>query len=537
MRKIVAIIASLVLLWGCKPNPYEDREPPVRDESITETTSFNNLFLDSIGIDAFLQNHPSFDTFTTQYHDFYKERNYEFAWFDSVGGSEQANNFFNLLQHSIEQLEDSSLYNKLVYDAYEKAINSSKSKVKNAQANFSEAELLLTGQFFSYAAKVYAGSQVDATQLGWFIPRKKVDVKNILDSAIKVKSKADYNFGQLHPQYKKLQNFLEKFVALRKKYDWDNDTIPIPPKAYKQGDSSHAIQSIKQRLFAYGDLQNEETSAHYDETLLTAVKSFQKRNGLAVDGAIGPAMIKQLNDSLDTKIRTILVNMERARWMPKVEDSIYIYVNIPEYKLAVYLHDTIHKKMNVIVGSEANNTVIFSGNLRYIVFSPYWNVPYSIVKKEIAPKIATDRNYLARNNMETYGGKVGGLPQIRQKPGPTNSLGLVKFLFPNNYNIYLHDTPNRGLFENNKRNLSHGCVRIGEPKWLANFLLKEDAAWNDSTIETAMHLAKEKWVTLKKPIKVVIAYFTAWVDDNGTLNFRKDIYGHDKIMANKLFAK
>jgi murein L,D-transpeptidase YcbB/YkuD len=186
--------------------------------------------------------------------------------------------------------------------------------------------------------------------------------------------------------------------------------------------------------------------------------------------------------------------------------------------------------MKVVVGAVAHNTVIFNGNMKYIVFSPYWNVPPSILRKEIIPGIKRNKNYLANHNMEWNGGAV------RQKPGPRNSLGLVKFLFPNSYNIYLHDTPSKSLFNESKRAFSHGCIRLSEPKRLAEYLLRNDPAWSEASITKAMNSGKEKYVTLKQTIPVFIGYFTAWVDHDGKLNFRDDIYGHDKEMAEHLFA-
>jgi murein L,D-transpeptidase YcbB/YkuD len=278
-----------------------------------------------------------------------------------------------------------------------------------------------------------------------------------------------------------------------------------------------------------------DTTAKFDSTMLDAVKHFQKRMGLSVDGAIGNKMIAELNIPVSKRIRQILVNMERVRWMPAEKDTNYILVNIPEYKMHVYDSGRLMFDMNVIVGTAANSTVIFTGNLKYVVFSPYWNVPESIVKNEVMPGMKKNPNYIAKNNMEITG-YSGKMPIVRQKPGETNSLGLVKFLFPNNYNIYFHDTPNRTLFSQSSRSFSHGCIRLGEPKKFAEYMLRADSSWNSENIETAMHLAKEKWVTVKKSVPVFIVYFTAWVDKDGLLNFRKDIYGHDEKMSEKLFT-
>ncbi len=186
--------------------------------------------------------------------------------------------------------------------------------------------------------------------------------------------------------------------------------------------------------------------------------------------------------------------------------------------------------MNVVVGKPANKTVIFNGNIQYVVFSPYWNVPASILNKEVLPGIRRDKNYLAKHNME-WSGK-----SVRQKPGPNNSLGLVKFLFPNSYQIYLHDTPAKSLFGESARAFSHGCIRLENARKLAIYLLQNDTAWTPNKIDVAMHSGKEKTVTLKKTEPVFIAYFTSWVDRQGHLNFRKDTYGRDNPVAKMLLT-
>jgi murein L,D-transpeptidase YcbB/YkuD len=185
--------------------------------------------------------------------------------------------------------------------------------------------------------------------------------------------------------------------------------------------------------------------------------------------------------------------------------------------------------MNVVVGSTAHNTVIFRGDMKYIVFSPYWNVPRSIVRNEIEPALRKDPAYLEKNNMERY---AGG---IRQKPGSGNALGLVKFLFPNQYNIYLHDTPAKSLFARDRRAFSHGCIRLEQARHLAEYLLADNPKWTKEEMEKAMKAGKETWVTLEKTIPVFIGYFTAWESSEGLLHFRDDIYGHDRKLAARLF--
>jgi murein L,D-transpeptidase YcbB/YkuD len=203
----------------------------------------------------------------------------------------------------------------------------------------------------------------------------------------------------------------------------------------------------------------------------------------------------------------------------------YLAVNIPEFKLHAYQDDSLLWSMNVVVGKSVHKTVVFSGDLKYVVFSPYWNVPPGILKNEILPGIRRNKNYLDVHHMEWNNGNV------RQKPGPWNSLGQVKFLFPNSHSIYLHDTPSKSLFNEEKRAFSHGCIRVAEPKKLATYLLRDDLNWSEQKIEAAMNRGKEQYVTLKENMPVFIAYFTAWVDRKGLLNFRDDIYSRDTRLA------
>jgi murein L,D-transpeptidase YcbB/YkuD len=192
-------------------------------------------------------------------------------------------------------------------------------------------------------------------------------------------------------------------------------------------------------------------------------------------------------------------------------------------------------EMVVVVGKEGHNTMMFNGDLNQIVFSPYWNVPPSIVKNEILPAMARNSNYLANQNMEQVGTE-GGLPKIRQRPGEKNSLGRVKFLFPNSFNIYFHDTPSKSLFERDKRAFSHGCIRLAEPEKMATYLLRNNPEWTPERISDAMNSGTEKFVKLKDPVPVIITYYTAWVDENGLLNFRDDVYAHDNKLAQKMFG-
>ncbi len=515
------------LFYACN-NSHETKV--ARDTTINIVTSFNNLFLDSSQLQQFLVDNKQFKNYEKQFEDFYKQRNYEYAWFDSSGPGEQASNFINLLNNTISKLQDSSLYNHELNNLYKSFTNNG---AKHKHGEVLNTELFLTGQFFNYAARMYKGTDSDVVSLGWFIPRKKVNLTALLDSVIVTKNKQADEFAPLNEQYKKLQSFIPVYYQLQKT-NWDSISKPLKP--LHTGDHDKIISAVKERLNKLGDLTINDSSSFYDTSLLQAVNVFQKRMGIGVDGTIGAKMIDELNVTPAQRIRQIFVNLERMRWMPSENESRRIFVNIPEYKMYVFDSGRLNFTMNVIVGTTANSTVIFSGNLKYIVFSPYWKVPAKIVRTEILPAMKKDTGYLRRNNMERIGGP-DTLPSIRQKPGAGNSLGKVKFLFPNNYDIYFHDTPNRDLFSASSRSFSHGCIRVGEPKHLAEFLLQSDTSWSSIRIDTSMNSKKEIWVGLQKSVPVVIGYFTSWVDKNGLINFRKDIYGHDAKLADKLFVK
>ena len=367
-------------------------------------------------------------------------------------------------------------------------------------------------------------------QKSWngFIPRKKINPVAVLDSLIKNKGKNVEEYEPVNRQYNLLKNYLLKYYIIKRNGGWQK--INAEKKSYKLENSSATIALIKKRLLMEGDLTQNDTTGVFDTATQNVVKNFQHRYGLKEDGVADSSIINEMNKPVDEAIRKILINMERIRWVPALPTTDYLLVNIPEFRLHAYEKGNYQWSMNVVVGSEMHSTVIFTGTLKYVVFSPYWNVPASILKNEILPAISRNKNYLAAHNMEWNGNTV------RQKPGPGNSLGLVKFLFPNSYNIYLHDTPSKSLFDENKRAFSHGCIRLSEPKKLAVFLLRNDKNWDSQKITKAMNAGKEQYVTLKEPVPVFIGYFTSWVDRNGKLNFRDDVYGHDKKMSDHLFA-
>ncbi len=530
MKNIFYLALPLFFLMaGCSNNSANPEAGTFakRDTSINAANAYNTLFFDSAALEKFISANDIKDTAADHLRSFYSARNYQYAWFSGNTLSDFANTFLGMENEYIDYSKDSGLYNPKLQQLID-SVNTDSSTLSPADSIILKTELSLTVQFFHYTRKAYQGKKLDVKDLDWYIPRKKINIVATLDSMLAANGKNVQQFEPVNRQYGLLKNYLLRYYAIQKKGGWE--TVKADKKSYREGDSADAVEGIKKRLFATNDLVISDSSNVFTPQLTEAVKHFEHSFGLKEDGIVSTAFITQMNKTVDERINQLLINMERVRWMPANPTTDYILVNIPEFKLHAYENGNHAWDMNVVVGKTGHNTVIFTGNLKYIVFSPYWNVPPSIIKAEILPGMQRNKNYLAEHNMEWNNGAV------RQKPGPKNSLGLVKFLFPNEYNIYLHDSPAKSLFAEDSRAFSHGCIRLSEPKKLAVWLLRKDSSWTDDRITKVINGGKEQYVTLNTTIPVFIGYFTAWVDRNGQLNFRDDIYGHDDKMAKQLFA-
>lgn len=487
------------------------KEMGIRGSFSTQT----KITFDSSAIKIFLDSFPKFKILENDITGFYKARNYAYAWYDDRGMIETAHNLFNRIQN----ISDEGLPDVVTY---KNEFTSLMETEEGTDKITPTTELMMTAQYLAYGKNVWQGlSEKQSLSIEWLLPRKKITSQQLLDSLIKGSNVLENS--PVYRQYNLLKDYLKKYNLIQAKGALE--TIKADKKIYGLADSSAAISSIRERLFLLGDMELNNKSGVFDKALQVGVKKFEHRLGFKEDGKINTALLIEMNYPIGKRIEQILVNMERSRWVPVQLNNDYLVVNIPEYKLHVYVHDSLAFSMNVVVGKDQHQTVIFNGDMKYIVFSPYWNIPASILKNETLPGIKKNSNYLAQHNMEWNGGN------IRQKPGPNNSLGLVKFLFPNTHSIYLHDSPAKSLFNEDKRAFSHGCIRLAEPKKLAQYLLRNDANWNDAKITAAMNKKVEQYVTLKKTIPVFIAYFTAWVDRNGKLNLRNDVYKRDSRLA------
>ncbi|MBC7873984.1 MAG: L,D-transpeptidase family protein, partial [Ferruginibacter sp.] len=409
----------------------------------------------------------------------------------------------------------------------ERYLNQEKMTASTSDSGILHTEFGFTEHFIRFINSTYEKGYVKRKEQEKFIPIQKLDPLAMADSLLNKKHRDEKYYEQVNDMYGNLKNSLQLYYTIAKAGGWP--AIPAA-KGIKKGESNAAIPAIKKRLQLTLDMPGTDSSAVFTDTLVLAVRKFQKRHGYKEDSTITAALIKDMNVPATARLQQILLNMDRMRWMPQKPKGNLIIVNLPEFMLHVYEADSLLFDMRVVVGKVGNNTMMFNGDLNQIYFSPYWNVPQSIIKNEIMPAIARNPNYLANKNMERVGGG------IRQKPGPGNALGKVKFIFPNSFNMYFHDTPSKSLFGQDKRAFSHGCIRLSEPQKMAEWLLRNDASWNTEKIVSAMNQTTEKGVKLKDPVPVFIIYYTAWVDNDGEINFRDDVYQHDSELVKKMFA-
>ena len=413
--------------------------------------------------------------------------------------------------------------------------------------NISALDIRITASFFLFTTHLIEG-RVRYPGAKEFLWKKGMPLENDIALLIKMESASGLRkaLEDLHPKdplYVDLQKVLRQYRELSKA-----DTLPVIYSKLKltPGESHEQIPLIRNKLRITTDYSGntKDTLRVYDEPLVEAVKQFQVRHGLSPDGIISSKTISVLNIPLKEKTERIALNLERLRWLPHIQGKKdEIVINVPEYMLRVYQNQHEKMKMRVILGAEYTPTPVFHDTLKYIVFSPTWMVPKSIFEKEFLPKLRDNPGYFPPERfrffkdekeidpyMEPWSDDDLNLTRYRvvENPGDENSLGKVKFIMPNDFSIYLHDTPAGQLFEKQERALSHGCVRVERPADLAQYLLSDQPGWNKKKIEDAMNAEEPVKVDIAKPYPVYIVYRTVWVDDKDLVNFREDIYGHDK---------
>ena len=492
----------------------------LRFDTINKKKVITLIPFDSTFLALFYKKYPEFLPYKKQAVAIYQQQHYNYIWYDGNGIKETALVIWNKINNLQEEGVTALIPYKEVFE----------SKYSNITLTPDlDLEIGLTSYYLFYVDKVFHGIDVaKSRELGWYLPRNKPTYLNYLDSLL-VDTKTE-EAKYLLPQYYKLRDLLKKYREIEKKGGWNRITLESKFTSLKLGATSEVVTQVRARLFLEGDLSKDSKSNLYDEEMKVGVLSFKTRTGFKPDDVLLAKHIAEMNIPIGNRIKTIMVNMERCRWVSAglTTSNEFVVINIPSFQLTFFKDKRPALLSKVVVGKEMNKTVIFSGMMSYIVFCPYWNVPNSILRKEILPALRRNKNYLASHHMEWHDGGV------RQKPGPNNSLGLIKFLFPNNNNIYLHDTPSKNLFKEETRAFSHGCIRIEKPVELANLILKDDPNWTPEKIYKAMHTNKESWYSLRIKIPVYIGYFTAWVDNQGKINFYKDIYQNDNRLMDVL---
>jgi murein L,D-transpeptidase YcbB/YkuD len=394
---------------------------------------------------------------------------------------------------------------------------------------------------------------------GLSVEQKKYDLPRFLREQLMPASEIPAELEKAEPPfptYRRTKAALVRYTELAPRDD--QEKLPTPAKPVEPGQAWTGVPRLDRLLRLAGDLPPDTAppsdSLLYDGAMVEAVKRFQRRHGQDDDGRLGPATVKQLNVPLSERVRQLQLTLERWRWLPAEFSSPPIIVNIPDFGLRALDEDNrIVKTMRVVVGKAMRTeTPVFTRDMTYLVLRPYWNVPPSILRGEIVPAIARNRNYIAdkRYEVTTHDGKVvtdgpisdevlaqlrAGKLAVRQKPGPNNSLGLVKLMFPNEHNVYLHSTPAQALFSKSRRDFSHGCIRVEEPDELTAWALRDNPDWTLERVQAAMESGPDNvTVKLARPTPVFIVYGTAVAYENGEVHFSDDIYGHDADLAKAL---
>ncbi len=411
-----------------------------------------------------------------------------------------------------------------------------------------DLDLLLTDAFLLVGAHQLAG-RVDPETLhtDWIAHNPAADLTALLESSLAGDNVAATLRGLLppHPGYAGLRNALMHYRSLAEGGGWPTISSGTSLRMEHRGDR---VDRLRDRLAITGELDSPPAEQYppFDETLETAVRRFQRRHGLEDDGIVGRETLAALNVPIEDRIRQIELNMERWRWIPHDLGNRHLLVNIPDFRMSIVENDEIRMSMRIIVGKDYTATPVFSGTIRHLQLNPYWNIPHGIAVEEILPKIRQDRDYLEHQKIKVFHSWRENAPEIdpgtvnwnevddrgfsfklRQEPGPLNPLGRMKFLFPNKFAVYLHDTPAQGLFRHPARGFSHGCIRVEKPLDLAAVLLQDDTRYSREKISGWIESGVQETISLREPVPVHILYWTAWVDREGTVQFRTDIYARD----------
>lgn len=444
----------------------------------------------------------------------YKNRTLGTIWFDE----EEINEFGSVLYEKAKKTNDLII-------PYQKEIDQLFDSSSETKLSKTDADMLLSSLYVLYTKK----SNSDKKKLHYDVLLKDFLNYSTIEEAT-ASANATTEEKVQYDQYYKLQDVLKSYKKLDHSKKW-KPIIPAetPYKDLRPDAVSNTIAQVRTRLYLLGDLKQDSKSDVYDRELMDAVMKYKVRNGFKPNYILSEEHIKEMNIPLTEKMETLKLNMERCRAIAAqiAASDEYVLVNVPSYEMVYVKNGKVQLTSPVFVGAPLTKTTIFNGEIDRIVFSPYWTVPQSIVQNELKSKIASDPNYLAEKNMEIVNG------QVRQKPGPDNSLGLVKFMFPNSDDIYMHDTPSKTLFDFEKRTFSHGCINVKMAKELAVAMLQDYPEWTQAKIDKAMDGKAENSFKLSKKVPIYITYFTSLVNENGEIGFFPDVYEKDAELTSQ----
>jgi murein L,D-transpeptidase YcbB/YkuD len=502
---------------------------------------------------------PNFSDYDKHVQKFYESYGYSLPWVKGMEPSAQAQQVIALLLKAEQEglsAED--------YDGPRWSDRLAKLKPATVQPSEADAvrfDVALTVCVMRYISDIHIGKvNPKHFDFGLDVEAKKHDLPEFLKEDVVDATDLTGILAKMEPPYPGYQRTIQAlhtYLEFAKEYE--GKSFPAIQKTIAPGDSYPGIPQLIRLLRLVGDLPADANlpadETVYQAPLVDAVKSFQRRHGRTPDGRIGAQTLADLNVPLTRRVRQMQLTLERWRWLPVRLHAAPIVANIPEFRLRAYDENyKVALSMNVVVGKAYNhNTPVFSDAVQYVVFRPYWGVPFSIAKAEFLPRIAADPNYLATKGFEVVNSRQeivtsgtvtsdilaqlrAGKLFIRQTPGPKNSLGLVKFIFPNSYSVYMHDTPAQEFFAKSRRDFSHGCIRLEKPAELAVWVLRDNRGWDMDRVRGALNGSPNQQVNLAHPIPILIVYGTVIVTEDGLVHFYDDIYGHDAALE-KVLAK
>ncbi len=487
---------------------------------------------------------------------FYEDRRYRPAWSDKERLARQAGDLLKAIRSvELEGLLPSDYHLERIESTMMSIHESRQRGVSPDPDILVDLDLLLTDAFLVLGSHLLAGRvNPETIDSEWHAMRRQTDLAELLRRAVDT-DQIEESLANLLPRqqgYARMRRALKLYRSIAENGGWP--TLPEDTELLMK-DRNERVVMLRRRLIMTRDLEPGDTEDDrlFDQEVDQALRRFQKRHGVRVTGIVDSGTLAALNVSVEERIRQIELNMERWRWLPQDLGHEHVILNIANYELDVVEGEKTVITLRAVVGKPYRRTPIFSDRITHIVFNPFWSVPHNIATQDILPLVEEDPAYLTERKIRVFKGWSSGASEIdpatvdwsrvtasnfgyflRQDPGPQNALGKMVFRFPNKYNVYIHDTPTRELFGHTERSLSAGCIRLENPIELATYLLKEDPKWNRKQIEKAIRTGKEQTVRLSSPVPVHLLYWTAWADEDGTIQFRKDIYNRDETLYGAL---